>query len=412
MRQERFMLHPQSDFQLHSSMPDAIGTSLNLLFVSHTSRLGGAELALLELVKGLSDRGFKVNVVLPKSGPLESQLQSARAGVWKLNHEFWVRKKSNRSLFLLRLIKHAWAAKNFVQLLKQLTPDVVVTQTLTIPAAALAAHAIGIPHIWFIHEFGKKDHEYQFDIGLRNSVRLINSLSSKVIVNSRAVFQEFSRYIPADKCRVIYQAVEVPDKLPPMPSADGSFRVILVGTITPSKGQEDAVLAVGFLRKRGCTIKLTLVGEAETKYSAYLQDLAVRLRVEDAIEIVGFTEKRFEKIRQSDVALMCSRCEAFGRVTVEAMKLGVPVIASSGGATDELIREGWNGLIYQHGDARDLSSKIEALYKNKDLRKVLAENGRVWSTSTFSTERYVHEFRDLLFQVLSSRKKRPPLSFA
>ena len=56
---------------------------------------------------------------------------------------------------------------------------------------------------------------------------------------------------------------------------------------------------------------------------------------------------------------MCSRAEAFGRVTVEAMKLGLPVIGAARGATPELVRDGWNGLLYAHGDANELAGKID-----------------------------------------------------
>ena len=373
---------------------------MNLLFVSHTAEIGGAELSLLELVRGLKDRGFRVSVALPGVGPLEGLLQSAGASIWKLNYFWWVREK--RPLFILCLVKHARSVKDFARLLKRLTPDIVITQTLTIPAAALAARAMGIPHIWSIHEFGKKDHGFCFDIGRTNCARLINALSSKVVVNSRAVSEEFSKYIPAHKRRVTYQAVEVPDHgLPRHFADDGFFRLILVGMIKPSKGQEDAVRALAILRQQIDKIKLTLVGEVQPEYSAYLRELATRLGVHDAIEMVGFTEKRFEKILQSDVALMCSRCEAFGRVTIEAMKLGVPVISSSSGATGELVREGWNGLVYQPGDAKDLASKIELLYRNACLRDTLAKNGRVWATNMFSTKKYVNEFVGILTDVLS-----------
>jgi glycosyltransferase involved in cell wall biosynthesis len=50
------------------------------------------------------------------------------------------------------------------------------------------------------------------------------------------------------------------------------------------------------------------------------------------------------------------RGEGFGRVTVEAMKVGRPVVGANGGGTVELIRDGWNGLFYRLGDAVDLAT--------------------------------------------------------
>lgn len=83
---------------------------------------------------------------------------------------------------------------------------------------------------------------------------------------------------------------------------------------------------------------------------------------------------------------MCSRNEAFGRVTVEALKLGKPCIGANSGGTPELIRDGWNGLLYETGSPSSLAEKIEVLYWNKSLREELAKSAYHWANSTLSSE--------------------------
>lgn len=70
-------------------------------------------------------------------------------------------------------------------------------------------------------------------------------------------------------------------------------------------------------------------------------------------------------LRQNmDIELMCAERETFGWVTVEGMRSGLLVIGANTGATPEIITNMKTGLLYTHGDARDLADKIEWVLKN------------------------------------------------
>ena len=71
---------------------------------------------------------------------------------------------------------------------------------------------------------------------------------------------------------------------------------------------------------------------------------------------------------------MCSGNEAFGRVTVEAMKLGVPVIGAKSGGTLDIIIENENGLFYESGNSQHLSERLFELINNKELYNFLSKN--------------------------------------
>jgi glycosyltransferase involved in cell wall biosynthesis len=110
--------------------------------------------------------------------------------------------------------------------------------------------------------------------------------------------------------------------------------------------------------------------------------------VEERLELVGFSDDPGQELVAADVALTCSRLEAFGRATVEAMKLGRPVVAAASGGTLELVRDGWNGLLYAPGDAEALAERIERLHRDRDLLRELGENARAWAGETFTRGRY------------------------
>jgi glycosyltransferase involved in cell wall biosynthesis len=83
-----------------------------------------------------------------------------------------------------------------------------------------------------------------------------------------------------------------------------------------------------------------------------------------------------------------SRCEAFGRVTVEAMRAGVPVIGTDAGGTPELVADGATGLLYRPGDAGALAAAIARLMDAPGLAMRLGEAGRVWATPRFGERQF------------------------
>jgi glycosyltransferase involved in cell wall biosynthesis len=374
---------------------------MKVALVSHTATIGGAELVLLELARGLAGRGVTVDVILPARGRLGQLLEAAGARTWSLAYDWWVSPAWSWEAGVRRAYHNVSGIWPTVSLLKRLAPDIVVTNTLTIPTAAVAAKALKIPHVWYLHEFGEKDHGLRFDLGFETSVRLINWLSARILVNSHALFDEFSHSIPARKLRVVYCAADVSPEPGGVPCRqDRPFRVVLVGNVTSSKGQEDAIRAVGLLRKQGREVRLALVGHCATQDLLRLRALAVGVRADELIDFIDFTEDRERYFIQSHAALMCSRSEAFGRVTVEAMKFGLPVIGANSGGTRELIRDEWNGLLYPPGDPAALAERIDRLYGDQALRARLGGNGKEWAQRTFSIARHTEGVMKVLAEIL------------
>ena len=85
--------------------------------------------------------------------------------------------------------------------------------------------------------------------------------------------------------------------------------------------------------------------------------------------MLGYVDNINELRKNMDVSLMCSSAEAFGLVTVESMKAGVPVIGAATGGTLELINNGKNGMLYHKGNYLELADCIEKLYKNPEMLK-------------------------------------------
>ena len=156
-----------------------------------------------------------------------------------------------------------------------------------------------------------------------------------------------------------------------------SLKVVLIGRIVPSKGQKDAVLAIKELVNKNLKVELLLVGKSKKKKIEYIKDIRQIIRENNLsknIKIHGFVDNPFSILKQADLALMCSPNEAFGRVTLEAMLLEKPVIGTNAGGTKELIKNKYNGFLYQPGDYKDLARKIEFFYLDKKELKRCGKN--------------------------------------
>ena len=124
--------------------------------------------------------------------------------------------------------------------------------------------------------------------------------------------------------------------------------------------------------------------------------------LDNQVKFTGQVEDPGPSVKAADIALVCSRSEAFGRTTVEAMKLGKPVVGARGGATPELIRENFNGLLYAPGDYLDLSRKIKFLIDHPEAARQMGENGRRWAGEEFTVGKYAGKVLQVLEEAVRS----------
>lgn len=322
-----------------------------------------------------------------------------------LPYEWWVSRGTSWRLRLFKARRNLQCLPPLVRQIACWKSDLVCTNTLLVGIGAFAAWILRKPHVWFVHELLPEGLGLTFDFGEPLTLWLVAHLSTACIASSRAVAEHYRNRIAARSWRVLYPAVEVHDEglpaeagVPPAEAPGGSetLRCALVGRVVPEKGQREAVEAVAALIGEGRDISLEIAGDGDPAYTASLLEWIREYGLEQRVRLRGYVEDPCSVLRNCDVLLVCSRAEAFGRVTVEAMKLGKPVIGSNAGATPELIRDGWNGLLYQPGSVQALAEKIRYLQDHPSERRRMGETARTWARSTFNRERYGRELLAIL----------------
>jgi glycosyltransferase involved in cell wall biosynthesis len=389
--------------QLTIEESDAIARNdcnYNVAFISHTSILGGAERALLEIVEGLSSRGFRCTVFLPSHGPLEEAFLHIGVRCLVVEYSWWSnpKRKFRRNLASLLAVYKCW------KIFRRQPFDVVYTNTMMVPSGALAAKLYGIPHIWHIHEFGVADHGLHLDIGDRLGRWLIGRLSARVLCVSDAVRGALRGAIPDHKLATVYGAVRIPEMARAVREPEPRSHLVcaLVGVLKPSKGQKEAVEAMGILAKSGIRVQLLLVGSGPMDDE--LRQLIRRQGLEDSVTLVGLVQNPFKFVDRADIVLMCSRCEAFARPVLEGMMMGKPIVGTRSGGTIEAVRDGFNGLLYTPGDADDLAAKIKMLGDDLSRAKQFGENGRLWSSHEFTMDRLLTKISDHIKKAVRDKR--------
>lgn len=388
---------------------------MKICFISPYTSRGGAELSLMELIDALSPLGINCTCIVRGYGEIVDLLADRGVETMVVPFKRWVHIPRSSFQRVLKMMPHRQVAGaiRLASAIKRTGCDVVYTNSVTAGAGAMAAKLAGKPHIWHLREFGQEDFQLSYDWGLKFSRRLINRLSSACIANSMAVADAYRDDLAGTPLSVVYNAVEVPTLNDDDIASSAWWRnpdalhCILLGKYMPGKGQEDAVRAMKKLREINVPAELLLAGETVDKqYQQYIEQLIKRHDLTDRVRMLGHTRKPAPMMNSADVVLMCSRREAFGRVTVEGMKLGKPVIGTRSGGTPEIIDEGVTGYLYDAGDHEGLAAKIARL-ENKALRSEMGSVARARARARFSREKYGADVATVIQSVLGSLDQEP-----
>lgn len=380
---------------------------MRICFVAHSSRKGGAELVLLETIEILQAEGIECRVLLPDRGELCAELEGLRVPFSLISYAHWMSRGRVPFFRRLRAALNIAAKTALVAwTICRWKCDVVYTNTATVCVGAFAARLLGRAHVWHLHEFGFEDQGLSFLFGQRFSLAAINRLSSICICVSKALARKYEQSVDPSKITVIYPSMHRAlkskdggaDLQSPAFRRNARFRCVIVGALMEGKGQEESILALAQLKQMGIDAELVIVGDGIPCYRRHLRNLVLSHELTDRVVLVGPVDSAIPAMRSSDVVLVCSRREAFGRVTIEAMLVGKPVIGARCGATAELIRDGVNGLLYDPGDAKGLANRIKYLYESPADANTLSRNGQVWAAGYFTRIRYGEELLTLLLR--------------
>lgn len=340
---------------------------MKVLYISHSAKLYGASKSLLEYVRSIKDKGIEPVVVMPSKGELQMELDKSKITNIVIPYNQCVYHGKYRVIDYVRYMwKNLKAVVRIGKLIKEERVEIVHTNTLAVDVGAVAAYLSKIPHIWHFREYLKEDFDYK--IMNAEMVRKLVQKSKCCIAISEGIKRKYQkeyeiksiRLYDGIECNSYEHSVNVQENNSARPE------LLLAGAISEAKGQWDAVRAIEILAKKGIDLHLSIVGSGNT---ALIKSLKKYVRDNGLTKYVVFRPytKRLQEMRiKSTIILVCSRMEALGRVTAEAMLAGKIVIGTDTGGTLELIgKNEERGYLYRYNHPEELAKKIVHVLQNR-----------------------------------------------
>ncbi|HET8580412.1 MAG TPA: glycosyltransferase [Nitrospiraceae bacterium] len=186
---------------------------------------------------------------------------------------------------------------------------------------------------------------------------------------------------------------------------DGSWKdVLFAGALTPIKGVEHLVDAFGLVAREFTRARLILVGREENRtYAAGLKARVRQMGLDGQVLFTGEVSqvKLAEWMGRVCVLVLPSLSEGLGRVVVEAMAAGRPVIGSRVGGIPDLVRDGVTGFLVPPGRTEALAERIRWVLEHPREAQQMGHRARAFAREFFSTEGYVRGYGRVFEAALS-----------
>ncbi len=231
---------------------------------------------------------------------------------------------------------------------------------------------------------------------------------------SEELCSDMTRYgVPESQIRFISNGVdlkEINDFRQPsavITNGGAGHRTIgFVGQMIPRKGLVDLLEAFDQLYRDDYKLRLQLLGDGSQRPE--LETKAAGLTSAAGIEFLGFRSDRLELMAGFDLFVMTSSLEGIPRCMMEAMALGVPVVAYDIPGVDQLVEHGVTGFLAPHGDKSALAACCQKLMDSPDLARELADSARKRIDEQYSAARMAREYEALFAELLGRDQPDTP----
>ncbi|MBD2450644.1 glycosyltransferase family 4 protein [Nostoc sp. FACHB-152] len=375
---------------------------MKILFLDQSGKPGGAELCLIDIAKPYGDRAL---VGLFADGPFKNILQQHSIPVEVLTTQaIKVRKQSNFAQALASLIQLIPLLIKVVKIAKQYDLIYANTQKALV-IGALASFFARRPLVYHLHDILSQEHFSQTN--LRVAITLANLFASLVIANSAASQKAFVQAGGKSELTAIvyngfdpknYQVSESDvNKIQHQLGLEGKFVVGHFSRLAPWKGQH---ILIDALTKCPPQVTAIFVGDAlfgEQDYVQQLHQQITALGLENRVKFLGF---------RSDIPQLMAACnlvahtstapEPFGRVIVEAMLCGTPVVAAKAGGAMELVEHGVNGFLVTPEQPLELAQVINTCLQEIEINATIADRAKSIASQRFDVATINQQIAQLL----------------
>ena len=380
----------------------------SILFVDHTGMMGGAQHSLLDIAEAFRERSA---IALLEDGPFATALESRGVRVLRIAGGGALRSVKKRSVVPgVRPLAATVALARVVARAARPYELLYANSSKSFLVAALAGAIARKPVVWHLRDI--LDERHFSAANVRAVIAAANWRAVRVVANSRATADAFvaaggkrslvtvvhNGIDPApfdalgpDSCREVRAELGIP--------AD-AFVVGCFSRLHPWKGQTVLLDAVARMPGVHGLVAGGALFSGEVPYEAELRARAALPSLAGRVHMLGPRDDVPRLIMACDVVVHPSvLAEPFGRVLVEAMLAGRPVVATDAGGVPEVVTDGETGVLVPPGDARALGDALESLRREPARTAALVRCASVHARQRFSRDAMLAGVRRVIEEV-------------
>jgi glycosyltransferase involved in cell wall biosynthesis len=365
--------------------------------VTRADPIGGVQIHIRDLTAALQAQGHSATVVTGGSGPFLDQLRAQNTPVIVLRHLALPIKpvRDLRALFEIRAV------------LKELQPELVAAHSSKAGVLTRVAGAsLGVPVVLTAHGWNFTPGIPRVEAAVyRRIERFAGRFTTKIITVS-----EFDRrlalqagLVPEDRAVTVHNGI--PDSPRALRADPGRTppRLVMVARFSSQKDHGTLLRALAGLQ--GHRWELDLVGDGPLMRQMEL--LAGTLGLGPRVRFLGQRMDVDEILATAQVSILATNWEGLPLSILEAMRAGLPVVASSAGGIEEAVRDQETGYVVPRGDVEFLRGRIERLLTDPALRVRLGASGRARYEQLFTLDRFVTNTLAVYRDILASKSHIP-----
>jgi len=368
--------------------------------------LGGAQQAVLYLARHLDQDLFEQVFITGEGGLLSSDLSSVSS------IKRYTVPELTRHVGVTSLITDLRAVAKIRDILRSEAPDVAHTHT---PKAGIlgrwASWLAGIPRI--AHTF----HGFGFDeaqTGAKGRFYVWSERITGIITTRFVAVSERNRlkgeaygFFCRQNCELIRSGVDFSSfRVEPLDKTQKKIElglcpsdkiVGIVAGFKPPKGLNHFLDVARKVTDQRPETKFLMVGDGELRCE--LESQVRRLRLDSVVQMLGWRRDIPEILPLFDVFLLTSQWEGLPRVLLEAMALGVPIVASNVDGIGEVVKAGENGYLASSGDTSEMTRRVLELLGNEELCALMGQKSQRM-VGPFSAQKMVEDYTHFYLQMI------------
>jgi glycosyltransferase involved in cell wall biosynthesis len=364
----------------------------NMLQLIHVATIGGAEKHTRLIIKAFARRGLNITFVYPPGAYASEFAGLSRYGVECIEYD---------------LKKGGWESIRFVRRLLR-ERNIGVMHSHMHGADFIAAFARiglkGVRHFSTIHNVPQDNPGTLFRIKSTVMTLMAFHLADKVFAVSAPVARRMRRemLLPGSKVATTLNSIDF-EEMNPEPAAVNRLRrelkhdektrlIMCVGILFWVKGQTYLIQALDLLRDQYPNIKLVLLGRGHDE--AQIRSLVDQLDLQDRVVFAGYQLNVPDWLSVADVYAQPSMFDPLPRALLEAMYMGLPVVASDLDTIRQIVTHGESGLVAERKSAAALADAIGYMLDNPDHARAMGDAAREFVTKNCSIDNMARAILD------------------